>query len=150
MTQIKVIVPQWFDDGVRLGAGSLPTAEYEWPDPQVLRQSAEGSAGTTGNSQSTGNKKTAVRTPGQDVLSVQAGQRDIWQKRRILLSPSLELPPGRREAVEAGIERANGVVVRYADDGNRTEEEAAQKIQDVDVFVTRYRSGPAYVKVRTS
>jgi hypothetical protein len=39
--------------------------------------------------------------------------------------------------------------VRYADDGEGTEEEAVQKIldEDVDVFVTRYRSGLAYVKV---
>ncbi|KAJ7789070.1 glycoside hydrolase superfamily [Mycena olivaceomarginata] len=35
-TLIRVLVPNWFDDSVLLGKGDLPTATYEWPDPEVL------------------------------------------------------------------------------------------------------------------
>lgn len=34
---MKILLPHWFDDAVRLGSGSLPTEEYEWPEPKILK-----------------------------------------------------------------------------------------------------------------
>ena len=42
-TNVKVLVPHWFDDSMRLGTGKLSTADYEWPDPRILTKSEEGS-----------------------------------------------------------------------------------------------------------
>src|ERR1700691_2721844 len=36
-THMKVVLPHWFDDAVKLGVGGLPTKGYEWPDPRYLR-----------------------------------------------------------------------------------------------------------------
>ena len=38
-THMKILLPHWFDDVVTLGIGSLPTEGYEWPDPELLRDS---------------------------------------------------------------------------------------------------------------
>ena len=43
-TNVKVLVPHWFDDSMRLGTGKLSTADYEWPDPRILTKSEEGAA----------------------------------------------------------------------------------------------------------
>ena len=32
-TQVKVLLPHWFDDSVRLGICGLSTMAYEWPEP---------------------------------------------------------------------------------------------------------------------
>ncbi|KAM6489476.1 BRCT domain containing protein, partial [Amanita muscaria] len=56
------------------------------------------------------------------------------------LSPSLDLSPSRQSAIEAGIVRCGGVIVPYSTnfpDGG---------VGECDVFVTRWRSGRAYVK----
>ncbi|KAK7677914.1 hypothetical protein QCA50_019104 [Cerrena zonata] len=34
---IKVLVPHWFDDSVRLGVRGLATGPYEWPAPTVFK-----------------------------------------------------------------------------------------------------------------
>lgn len=36
---MKILLPHWFDDVVTLGIGNLPTEGYEWPDPELLRDS---------------------------------------------------------------------------------------------------------------
>jgi mediator of DNA damage checkpoint protein 1 len=88
---------------------------------------------------------------------------NVWAGRRVLLSRSLELYGGRREAVEVGVRRAGGVVLpgdyireRDPDDPDeereeeREEREETKLVSTCDVFVTRYRHGDAYLKVRPS
>ena len=99
----------------------------------------------------------------------------VWQGRKVLLSRTLELYKGRREAVQAGIERAGGIVLRFEGDEDEPEPEPepaavqqrsakdkmskvervrrrneAQRVVDCDVLVTRWRHGRAYVRVRFS
>jgi hypothetical protein len=152
ITKVKIILPHWFDDAVRLGMGFLPTSEYEWPEPRLFRTAQDGEGDEGKKIKTAADKKVlfkmALWTPGKDVPVAQAGQRDIWQGRRILLSPSLGLTAGRREAVEAGIRRGNGVVIEYNSRGGDGDgEEETTKIQEADILVTRYRSGAAYAKV---
>lgn len=163
-TKVKVILPHWFDDAVRLGMGTLPTAVYEWPDPKILRALPEGATigeGEDPNGSAMKMKKLAAEkkalyrttlwTPGHEVPVGQVGQsKDIWQGRKILLSPSLELTGGRREAVEAGIRRAKGAIVEFeAKGGDGDREEEVRRLDEADVLITRYRAGAAYAKVRT-
>ncbi|TFY83276.1 hypothetical protein EWM64_g739 [Hericium alpestre] len=116
-TKVKVLVPHWFDDSVRLGVRGLPTATYEWPDPQILKagkgpngpnESGEGRA----QNKIPGDKKamyrTALMSVAQEGQMGRAVQRDVWQGRRIVLSSDLELSEGRKQAVAAGIARAGG------------------------------------------
>ena len=94
----------------------------------------------------------------------------VWNGRKVLLSRTLELYKGRWEAVQAGIERAGGVVLRFEGDADEPEPELAsarqkpvkdkmskmervrrrneaRRVTDCDVLVTRWRHGRAYVRV---
>lgn len=150
-TQVKVLVPHWFDDSVRLGIRGLSTSAYEWPEPTILtfgKPSPE--AGEIGDgtlrpqSKLSQDKKAlykaALMTVEQEARLGQTETRDIWGRRRILLAPDLDLSGDRRHAIEAGISRSGGVVVGY--DAQRADAE-----YDFDVLIARYRWGPLYVQV---
>ena len=179
---MKIILPHWFDDAVRLGMGGLSTDVYEWPDPEMLRNPS----GVGGGQELSGAKKNMYATaalftapmhepssPALKDLEMAAGagsriEADIWKGKKIVLSRTLQLFERRREAVEAGIKRAGGVVVRYDGDeeidegfgvigGTGCEElskrekerrkNEAVAVSDCDVLVTRWRDGAAYVAV---
>ena len=181
-TGVKIVLPHWFDDAVRLGMGGLSTDVYEWPDPDMLKNPL----GVGGGQELTGVKKNmyamaALFTapmhesspPALKDLQMVSGTQsrtevDIWKGKRIVLSRTLQLFERRREAVEAGIKRAGGVVVRYDGDeevdegfgviGSTGSEELSMKekerrkneaatVSDCDVLVTRWRDGAAYVVV---
>jgi len=152
-TQVRVLVPHWFDDSVRLGIRGLSAAAYEWPEPTILnfgKPSPE--TGEVGDSllrpQSKLSQdkkalyKAALMTLEQEEKLGQAETRDIWGGRRILLSPDLELSDSRRKAIEAGIARSGGVIIDH--DAQRADAEC-----EFDVLITRYRWGPLYVQVIT-
>lgn len=156
-TGMKVLLPHWFDDCVTLGIGvggegGLGTEGYEWPEPRYLRRAPDDDA--TAKDKNASNvikgelsraKKKLLQSIGWNDLppsSSSSPSSNIWSGRKILLSQILGLSPGRREAVEAGIRRAGGVVVD-AEEGNEEE-----RMEDADVFVTRFRGGGAYYKVR--
>jgi hypothetical protein len=119
-THVKVLLPHWFDDAVRLGMGGLSVDPYEWPDPLLMR-AVPGEAGENEGNGDPAKKlrtldagkrtlyKTAVWAPDSEIPLVAASGNDVWGGRKILLSPSLELRGGRREAVETGIRRAGYV-----------------------------------------
>ncbi|KAH9167946.1 hypothetical protein EDB89DRAFT_1994943 [Lactarius sanguifluus] len=149
-TQVKVLLPHWFDDSVRLGICGLSTTAYEWPEPPLFtfgRPSPEmGAAGDSLlrplNKLSQEKKalyKAALITAEQEVKLGQAEPRNIWDHRRVLLSPDLELSDDRRQAIGAGIVRSGGVVVEY--DARRVDVE-----YDFDVLIARYRWGGLYVQ----
>jgi hypothetical protein len=150
-TQVKVLVPHWFDDSVRLGIRGLSTAAYEWPEPPILtlgKPSLEtvevgDSLSRPQNKLSQDKKalyKAALMTAEQEARLGKAEPRDIWGSRRILLSPDLELSDGRRKAIEAGIIRSGGVVVDC-------DSRQAHVEYDFDVLIARCRWGNLYVQV---
>ncbi|KII83923.1 hypothetical protein PLICRDRAFT_95612 [Plicaturopsis crispa FD-325 SS-3] len=154
LTGLKVVLPHWFDDAVRLGIRSLPTTEYEWPNPKMLQPFPDDGApeGVTSLKKSktpTGDKRTLYHTAqiSPDAGEARAEKRNVWQGRKIMLSTTLELAGGRREAVEAGILRAGGDIVEFESNGGDGDaREEAQRVEEADVFVTRYRHGKAYIK----
>lgn len=159
-THMKVVLPHWFDDAIKLGVGGLPTAGYEWPDPKYLRSdpneeggadgdAAGGKKGGTRKSQLSGDKKKLFQSVGwTEAPPPPEAMKDVWGGRKILLSLSLELSGGRREAVEAGIKRAGGVVVAYKKrEGDGEPEEELKKVAGTAILVTRYRHGAAYLQV---
>lgn len=150
-TQVKVVVPHWFDDSVRLGIRGLSTSAYEWPEPTILTfGKSRSEAGEVGdgtlrpqNKLSQDKKalyKAVLMTVEQEAKLGQAETRDIWGRRRILLAPDLDLSSDRRHAIEAGISRSGGVIVEY--DVQRADAE-----YDFDVLIARFRWGPLYVQV---
>ncbi|KAG6916328.1 hypothetical protein DXG01_007310 [Tephrocybe rancida] len=165
-TDIKIILPHWFDDAVRLGI-RLQTTSYEWPDPpMLLAQGAEDGEGAKADAIKRAalrkldhEKKTLYRTaelldpnaplPNGDegtsqssVASPREKTKNVWDSRRVLLGRSLELSGSRRDAVEAEIRRAGGKIVPH--EGGKDEEMAV--VDECDVFVTRFRSGRAYAQ----
>ncbi|KAI0665873.1 hypothetical protein C8Q78DRAFT_480053 [Trametes maxima] len=150
---ICVLVPHWFDDTIRLGIRDLPTKNYEWPEPRVFQQHPEG------------------RTPQEDVdyeppperrmlydtssLSIdeqrklKPAARNIWNGKRILLGLSLGLSAAHRKAIATDIRRQGGEVVeltsKLPSDAERIQDELV-KLEEADIYITRYRTGPAYAK----
>ncbi|PPQ92154.1 hypothetical protein CVT25_008779 [Psilocybe cyanescens] len=223
-TGVKVLLPHWFDDSVRMGVRGLEEAGYEWPDPRVLRvgpdallgsqkdknkekQKQKAGSGLTssqdehpteideekarikrnlyitaarftpamgraappsdadlalvlGAPPASSNANVNVDADTSGMLVVPASSLlpaltastanpaqptttaiatnnnvniNVWQGRRILLSRTLQLTGARRASVQAGIERAGGVVVRYegdGDEGDGEEQEAAHAQED--------------------
>lgn len=181
-TRIKVLLPHWFDDAVRIGMAALDTSPYEWPEPVVLKgppTPVVGGEGVDKDKEKEEAIKKATRKvdaekralyktaslwtpadplpmsaePTSSTLSVAspvASTKNVWQGRLVLLSSTLELVGGRKEAVEIGITRAGGVVVRWdaeAKEGNKTKAREADMVEQCDVFVTRFRTGKAYARV---
>ena len=149
-TRVKILVPHWFDDVVRLGVSTVPTIQYEWPDPKVLQlapPSQEGKRGYKPPEDKASLYKSIVLGTSEDTkfpenMGKAAERVDVWKGKRILLSVSLELSPGRRSAVVAGVKRFGGVVV----DAESANDEA-KKVENVDVLITKFRAGAAYFKV---
>lgn len=168
-TGIKIILPHWFDDSVRLGIRNLPIEPYLWPDPPYLKDIGVHDVNALGESSEDKAKKALLNTVNtftpsldsrvplpKDVDLIQL-KRNVWGGKRILLSWTLTLYGSRREAVEAGIRRAGGEVLRYPgdDDGDLSTEEKekrrdkkeARAVNECDILITRWRNGRAYGKV---
>ncbi|KAG6820065.1 hypothetical protein H0H93_005688 [Arthromyces matolae] len=166
-THVKIILPHWFDDALRLGMSGLDTTPYEWPDPPMLRAPNTEESGTAkveamkrmALRKIDDEKRSLYRTSdllvpgarlptGEDETSASGVSnprgkvRNVWDSRRVLLGRSLELSGNRRSAVEAEITRAGGQIVAY--EAGIDEEVAA--VGECDVFVSRFRSGKAYVQ----
>lgn len=165
-TGMCILTPHWFDDVIRIGDRSLPTTEYEWPDPIIFKNRLDTQRGDRVEAPETGDGTTrkafklsaekkalydTVLSRDSDLPPIRAPPRNVWNGLRILLSPSLQLTPGQREAHEADITREGGVVVQLDLEGRKSAKEIADqetaKVDETDVYVTRYRAGPAYVKV---
>ena len=142
---IKVLVPHWFDDSVRLGIRGLPTESYEWPSPTVFKVGWEAlqneerrSSAADMSPEKKALYETLLTEPGQDPeLQVsKAAPRNVWNGKRLLLADDLGLSESPRRAHEVDIEREGGVVVR-----------GDENVEEADIVVTKYRAGPTYVKV---
>ncbi|KAG2140533.1 uncharacterized protein EDB93DRAFT_1161734 [Suillus bovinus] len=158
-THMSVLTPHWFDDSVRVGR-RVPEGPYLWPDPKVLQPGVQVTMdeddveiGESGKRKRKKSGETGLSSP---MATEEVERREginVWAGRRLLLSCSLELGQGHREAVEANIQRAGGTVVKVK--GTSTNEEAQENeeatlVDECDVFVTRYRSGKAYFKAARS
>ena len=151
-THVHVLLPHWFDDSVRLGARGLSVESYEWPDPPYLRSPFEIEKGSAKSKELDAapelDKKTLYRSMVSDEYNALPSQvRKIWDGRRILLSPSLELTSSRRKAVEAGVARCGGIIVPFVtNNGDGSKEEEVESVSKCDVLITKWRSGRAYVR----
>nr|GAT60529.1 predicted protein [Mycena chlorophos] len=149
-TQIKILLPHWFDDAVRVGSARLNTQAYEWPDPQVLKPMPTERPERRGYTVSHEKQlyfKTGAWDPHQaanfPAVSEPTGEDDIWKKRRVLLSRSLDLDPQRRSVLEQAIETAGGRIVA-ASKASKFDDDECEKLKNCDVYITRYRSGRAF------
>jgi len=188
-TGIKIILPHWFDDSVRLGMRGLPVEPYEWPDPPLLKDIGVDvkKLGLAGQHNEEGQERceedegvlkqkakknmmltanqftpsaTNFRTPLPKDMDLLPVKRGVFDNKRILLSWTLSLYGSRREAVEMGIRRAGGVVLRYPGDHNddlsteekerRRDKKEARAVKECDILITRWRNGKAYGKVKIS
>jgi hypothetical protein len=83
------------------------------------------------NSQLTGERGCSGALGGRTIsyLVVSSSTKNaIWGVSKILLSLSLQLSGGRRKAVEAGIKRAEGVVVGYKKRDGDSDGEELRKV----------------------
>ncbi|KAJ7703113.1 hypothetical protein B0H17DRAFT_1041781 [Mycena rosella] len=158
-TKMKVLLPHWFNDAVRLGNGKLLTAPYEWPDPKILHPAPSEVEGKKEKTESSSRKlsdakrafyKTAIWNPdkgGQFPGPAEPCDDGVWGGRKVLLSPSLGLEGARRRVLEEAVEAAGGLIVTYTSyNGDGDEDEAYDLASVCDVFVTRWRAGQAFFK----
>ncbi|XP_006464077.1 hypothetical protein AGABI2DRAFT_180183 [Agaricus bisporus var. bisporus H97] len=165
---IKILLPHWFDDSVRLGIKNLSVEPYLWPNPPLLTDIGATANIKTHNRQSSEDKaKKALLstmndfTPSFDSkvplpkdVDLMLVKKNVWNGKRILLSWTLSLYGSRREAVEAGIRRAGGMVLRYPTDDDedlttearekRRDKKEARAVDECDILITRWRSGRSY------
>jgi mediator of DNA damage checkpoint protein 1 len=153
-TGIKVLLPHWFDDTMRLGTRLLPTKHYEWPEPGLLQPTPED--GKPHPEEERGRildqyrqqLLKIVRWSESDGVPQSKENRNIWNGKRILLSSTLNLMPTTRDAIIAGTIRLGGKFVElYTRDGMGSLREESEKIEEADIYITRYRVGSAYAKV---
>ncbi|KAJ7432359.1 hypothetical protein B0H11DRAFT_2126774 [Mycena galericulata] len=114
---IKVIVPEWFDDCVLLHT-RRPTEQYEWPDPEVRRSG-----------------QTLQSSPARMAPRAESKGAAVWRGQRILISSSLQLSETRQKIVEGWIRTGAGIPLRS------TPEDEVQLIAECDIFVTRHNTG---------
>ncbi|OBZ77875.1 hypothetical protein A0H81_01582 [Grifola frondosa] len=154
-TGMCILAPHWFDDSVRLGIKGLPTKSYEWHEPRVFHARSESRTPEEELEFKIPAKRrllydTALMDDG-DMPPTKAPSGNVWNGLRILLSTTLELSDSQRAAREADIIRQGGVVIGFdspqSADTQTIRDEELKKIDEADVFVTRYRTGAAYVKV---
>ncbi|KAI0682501.1 hypothetical protein BC835DRAFT_1399674 [Cytidiella melzeri] len=152
-TGMKVLVPHWFDDVVRLGVRSLSTEEYEWPKPKLFQAFGTTALGSTPGEGARAEKRAKPLTTERNAfydtalgeakdLPVRTSEGgDVWKDRKVVLGSSLGLNDSQRQAHTADIVREGGMVLDF----ESLEDELA-KIEEADIYITRYRSGPTFVK----
>ncbi|KAJ7680410.1 BRCT domain-containing protein, partial [Mycena polygramma] len=159
-THIKVLLPHWFDDTLRLGSANLSTVPYEWPDPRVLHPPPTQEEGKKEKAERSSRKlsaakralyKTAIWDSDKGgpfpAPAEPAAEEEVWGGRKILLSPSLGLDGDARRVLEDAVETAGGLILYYASDReDGQEEEEYDRVSECDVLVTRWRAGRAFFK----
>lgn len=158
---MKVVVPHWFDDVVRLGIRNLPTEPYEWPDPRVFAGQAAQTLKTVGASSvvnteddresrrarpPSAQKRALYDTIFQDTVNLpnhRPASTKIWEGLKIMFGSNIGFKQDQLRAHVTDVYRAGGEVVQY-----RTAEEELEKISQADVYIAQHRSGRGFVKVR--
>ncbi|KAI0344360.1 hypothetical protein BDW22DRAFT_1355739 [Trametopsis cervina] len=153
-TGMKVVVPHWFDDVVRLGVRTLSTEEYEWPEPKLFSAFGVGGVGATTQGMDTHAAKRSKPLSAERIALYETalGQgsnaplqtsstKNVWKDLKIVLGSSLDLNGSQRQAHKADITREGGQVLEFA-----SPEEELGAIEKADIYITRYRAGPTFVK----
>ena len=152
---VCVVVPHWFDDTVRLGIRDLPTESYEWPNPRVFGDRPEGRTSQEDiDYEPPAERMMLYETASlslSDQKKLKPAQRNVWNGKRLLLGLSLDLSGQQRNALYADIRRQGGEVVELSPGAKQGSPESMadelEKLDEADIFVTRYRSGASYAKV---
>jgi len=140
---MKVVLPHWFDDSFK-AQHLMDTVPYEFPEPSLLKARPGGTSiegPILSKDQKTLLRAIELAESGSSKRLKEDLKGNVWQGRKILLSATLALEAGRRETVEDLIERTGGIVVRAST--SLLEEDV---VEEVDVLVTRYREGSAYLR----
>ncbi|KAI1782100.1 hypothetical protein LXA43DRAFT_933000, partial [Ganoderma leucocontextum] len=151
---IRTLVPHWFDDTVRLGIRDLPTRNYEWPEPRVFQQRPEGRTTQEDEDYEPPPERTVLydtaSLSNDEQRKVRPASRNVWKGKKLLLGLSLDLSDHQRKALSADIGRQGGEVVELSSSkSSKTHDRARDelaRLDGADIFVTRSRTGPAYVK----
>ncbi|KZT58377.1 hypothetical protein CALCODRAFT_482469 [Calocera cornea HHB12733] len=127
-TGMKIVLPHWFDDSFK-AIHLVPTRMYEFPNPPLLGASGSESSvqWKATEKQSQLFKANNYAKEDQDMSKIQPKQNDLFGNQRVRLSDTLQLTAQRREAFEARIQDAGGILVENA--------------AHADVLVTQYQEG---------
>lgn len=154
-TRVHIVTPHWFDDCVKLFM-RLDETPYAWPNPQILKGPPQDVSLDREKAHLPENRKEMIRSafltdaPKKVLESALAKvQTNIWGGRKILLGRGLNLDIGRRETVEISVQRAGGIIVCIPEglDEEAGEEEEAEMVEEAGIYITKFRTGPAYLKV---
>jgi hypothetical protein len=113
------VTPRWHDDTIMLGYRDLDPAAYEWPEAGVIRS---GRARNGIPDAETPREaavlydimvdKAALYKTVYGVAGPPPAAGAVWNGRRVLLGPDLELDKAWRKLVEASVEECGGTVVQ--------------------------------------
>jgi len=150
-SKVIAVLPHWFDYCWKLHR-QVPTKIFEFPDPICMKKTEDRVAFRAQALQAMKSDPDPMHLARDidmkfifealdDEVPPPETINHVWDRRKIILSHSLELEPERREALKGRIENARGVLISTTDD-----DDEADKVEDADVFITHFRRGAAYAK----
>lgn len=150
-TKVKVVLPHWFDDCFKL-LMRLDETPYEWPDPLILSSHGDKPRTVRITAEQKALMEASKLADSQDPAKIEAllgTKENVWRGRKIMLSKDLMFDKRRRQTVEISVRRAGGLIVTIPEGLDNAAQEAEEErgLDKADIYVTRYRYGPGYVKV---
>jgi mediator of DNA damage checkpoint protein 1 len=145
-SRITILLPHWFDQCWSQQM-RLPTKLFEFPDPLYFKKEHEDSwfkeqlldariSGADPSNLSMDIDKSLIL---EGEVPAPAKIHKVWEKHCILLSSSLELDANRKNLLYERIENYGGVAIRCS------EKDECDKVAEAHIYVTRFRSGSAYI-----
>jgi len=126
---IKVVLPHWFDDCLKLGR-KIDEQPYLLPDPDILRNPNKKAPNGAANANVTG----ATNPDPSDSASLDGlparGEITVFRRKNVMLASDLGIGPHLRKALEEIIIGGEGKIVK--------------SVPKANMFICKYRSGQEY------
>ncbi|KAK3381367.1 BRCT domain-containing protein [Podospora didyma] len=126
----KIVLPHWFDDCFKLGK-RIDEGPYLLPNPEILRSKLEESVKVPDNHNLEGATSAKPSAP----LSLDGRGRErlvVFSRKKVMLSEDLGIN-----------QRLTKILTDLITDGDG---EVVNAVDDCDMFICQYRSGPEYVR----
>ncbi|KKK18849.1 hypothetical protein P175DRAFT_0535267 [Aspergillus ochraceoroseus IBT 24754] len=126
---IKIVLPHWFDDCLKLGR-RIDERPYMLPDPEILRTGLEGPIRSAENRDIIGASTPEPTTLPTPVTSPTNSKLNVFQGKTVMLSPDLGIGSHLLGTISDLIEEGGGKVT--------------SDVSKADILICRYREGFAY------
>ncbi|KAG9248379.1 hypothetical protein BJ878DRAFT_476536 [Calycina marina] len=127
MSKIKIVLPHWFDDCLKLGK-RIDETPYLLPDPEIFHKNPEDDVEFPKTAHIEG-----ATSPEPEFQEPPKGWRraTIFKNKKVMVSKDLEIHKRTRQIIDALINGGGGTITN--------------SVKEADILVCRYRAGEDYV-----